>query len=127
MESKISIKLSARDRSVIYMSLSEYGGGSASAMRRISGHAAQTISEVDRLYQDFWDSEQSVLSLSESQWRVIYNSINATVCALGPFELETCTGCEPIDMLETNLTIASKVWGAYGGVRWSDYYKVVRV
>lgn len=123
----ISVELGPSDRRVIFASFSEYGGGSADAMRNISGHSESNILLVDRLFRAFWESDSSVLTLPEEHWRIVYDSINATITALGPFELQTCTGCDPIDMLQTNLTIASKVWGAYGGAKWSDYYKTVRV
>lgn len=127
MSELITINFDRREMRVILSSMNEYGGGSASSVKRLSGHAHEVISSAISAVDEQRSPDVESITLREDQWRVIYDSINATIYALGPFELETCTGCNPIDMLETNLSIASHVWGAYGKAKWRDYYKAVRL
>ena len=126
MPEAITIELDPREMRVVNSSLNEYGGGSARTLSLISGHSRGLVSTIKNEVQAQQSSGSSSLSLMEEHWRAIYDSVNATLYALGPFELETCTGCGPIDFLQTNLTIASHVWGAYGKARWCDYYQTVR-
>ncbi len=126
MSEIIKIEFDPREMQVIWSALIEYGGGSSYVMGRISSHSTETISPIYEMVKECRTLNVNSLALAEDQWRVIYDSINATIYALGPFELEICTGCGLIDILQTNLTIATHVWGAYGGARWSDYYKAER-
>jgi len=52
--------------------------------------------------------------LNKADWRLIYDTINATIYALGEFELATLTGFSLPDAVNTNLKITARIWGTYG-------------
>ena len=60
------------------------------------------------------------VELSEEHWRIVYESINALLYGLGPFELFTLKGMELHEVCNLNLKICSHVWGAYGGCKWES-------
>jgi hypothetical protein len=92
-------------------------GASAAEMSRVFGH------DKDRLSQliDIFSAPvlvQPVL-LPKEKLRAIYDLIHAAIYCLGKFELQTLTGATLEAAVDTNLLIASKLWGAYGGSRFS--------
>ena len=123
---RITIELSATDVHVISAGLAEYGGGSASDIATLSGHDDRAVQPIYKKIERLRVSDANELSLTEAEWRVIYDSVNAALYALGPFALELCTGCSLVDLLQTNLHITTSVWGMYGGAKWADYYEVSR-
>ena len=117
---EFAIELSVFELRAALASLHKCGGGSAHAMYSISGHGADAVVAVRTKLRELRASGATVCSLAESEWRVVYDSVNAVLDALGPSELHTCTGSEIGEVLQTNLTIAAGVWGAYGGASWIE-------
>ena len=59
------------------------------------------------------------LALSERDWRLIYEVINAVIYELGPEELETITGHELNEFLSACRTIYAKVYNRFDrSMRW---------
>ncbi|NNF05456.1 MAG: hypothetical protein HKN21_01720 [Candidatus Eisenbacteria bacterium] len=79
---KIEIELTDREINLISSSFNEYGGGSAAAMERLSGHTAEELVAVRERFQELRQVGTNLVSLRESEWRVIYDTINATIYAL---------------------------------------------
>ncbi|MEM7583470.1 MAG: hypothetical protein AAF560_08830 [Acidobacteriota bacterium] len=122
----ITVGLENWEMRVIRAALREYGGGSAASVRRLSGHDRSTRDSPWGTVDSAVKEGANELTLSEGEWRLVYDSINATIYALGPNELETVTGYNLLEMLQANLTIASSVWGAYDA-KWADHYRIERV
>jgi len=122
----VSIKLSKEDRSIISMCLMQYYGGTWEVMESITGLKDTDAEFLEKIFDSReWTNEE--VSLGEKQWRMIYDSINAVLYALGPSEVEMIVGYGPLQLLQTNLTICSKVWNAVGNSKWTEHYHVVPV
>lgn len=125
--SDISIAFERRELSVIIAAIAEYGGGSCRAMERISGLSGQLMQDVEQKIEQFREQAKKqtlcTITLAEPEWKMVYDSINAMIYALGPFELELLWGNTPFDVLEANQKICVAVWGAYGGQKWTDKYE----
>lgn len=122
-----TVELKTWELGCIRSALGEYGGGSAHELRALSGHDIRYGDSLSGLVKAAVAQGTHHLTLTEEDWRIIYDSLNATIQALGPVELEAVTGHTPLEMLQTNLTIAATVWGAYGGAKWADFYQLERV
>ena len=118
----ITINLSNIEERVISASLGEYYGGSSLTLRDISGYSIEEVESTLKHWNEEYKENHNTATLTNKDWKLIYDSVNAVIYALGPSELETCTGLVPLKFLQTNLNIASKLWGAYGGAKWEDYY-----
>ncbi|WP_390914178.1 hypothetical protein [Pseudosulfitobacter sp. SM2401] len=90
-------------------------GGSTDVIQRAFGHPTLNIQS---LKPHFETDAQLNISLTEIEWRSVYDLIHATIYGLGQFELATLTGFDLQDAVNMNLMIASKIWGAYGESRF---------
>lgn len=90
-------------------------GASATGIRRIF---PGTADEIATLMPLFATESATDLVLPESDWRKIYDMIHAVIYGLGSSELQTLTGLTLTEAVNTNLTIASQIWGVYGGARF---------
>ncbi|MFT5650115.1 MAG: hypothetical protein ACJAXK_001305 [Yoonia sp.] len=87
-------------------------GGSTRAIQKTFGGTIHELKQLEEIFEHA-SSETSIL-LKATQWRQVYDLIHATIYGLGHFEFSTNTGF-PIEVaLNTNLYIASKLWGVYG-------------
>ncbi len=98
--------------------MDEVGGGSASAFIAICN---QPASEFDRVR----DTTRSLpaggpIALSEKEWRVVFDAVQAAMYALGPFEVPVILGSSLVELADINLRICVDVWGAYGGLTWEE-------
>ena len=48
--------------------------------------------ELEPIVKAQSESDSGYLELTQSQWRIMYESLNAVIYGLGPTELQTCTG-----------------------------------
>ncbi len=111
------VQLGERQQRFVLQCCNEVGGGSAREYLAIAGHDAATIRAAA---EDFRVAMQAAaVSLPESTWRVLYNSINAAIYALGPAELHTVTGFLLSEAADVQLRLCSNVWGAYGEATWA--------
>ena len=116
--SAITIEFTERQRHFLTSTLVEVsGGGSTKAIQATLG---TELESVERLENKIGDQPRSTVSLSSSEWRTMYHSINAVVYGLGPFELHLCTGMRLADACNINLAICGAVWGVYSGAKWND-------
>ena len=76
---RITIELSATDVHVISAGLAEYGGGSASDIATLSGHDDRAVQPIYKKIERLRVSDANELSLTEAEWRVIYDSVNAAL------------------------------------------------
>lgn len=54
------------------------------------------------------------LTLTKTEFQIVYDAVHAAIYGLGEFELTTLTGF-PLNMaVNTNLKIAHRLWGVYG-------------
>lgn len=88
-------------------------GASAVAMKHVLGDETSQAEELKQLLSS--RSASNFPALSKPSWRVIYNVIHAAIYALGDNELETLTGFELNQAINTNLKITSQLWGTYEG------------
>ena len=109
-------------RFLSFVFMEVFGGGSTRAIQSILGEphvaAAKILGEnVDQQAK----SEADYIELSEPQWRVMYESLNAVIYGLGPCELQTCTGQYLHDACNLNMRICAHVWGAFEGkYQWAE-------
>ena len=113
----ISIGFTKRQRRFLTSALVEVSGGGSTKV--IQATLGTELEAVERLEKKIGDQPHSTVSLSSSEWRTLYHSINAVVYGLGPFELDTCTGMRLADVCNINLAICSAVWGVYYGAQWN--------
>ena len=92
-----------------------FGGGSTQAIQAVLGDAVSDARELRPLVRLQSESETEFIELTETQWRVMYESMNAVIYGLGPGELQTCTGQFLHDACNLNLRICSHVWGVFQG------------
>ena len=79
--------------------------------------AAQNLRPVVRQQAE---SDSEFIELTETQWRVMYESLNAVIYGLGPV-LQTCTGQHLHDACNLNLRICQNVWGVFQGkYEWAE-------
>ena len=98
-----------------------FGGGSTAAIQTILGDSVEAARELEPIVKAQWKSDSGYLELTQSQWRIMYESLNAVIYGLGPTELQTCTGTYLHQAANINLKICSAVWGAFfGRYRWND-------
>ncbi len=125
--SDISIVFDRKELSVIISAIAEYSGGSFKAMERISGLSDELMQDIEKKIEQFHEQAgkqpDCTVTLAKQEWKMVYDSINAMIYALGPFELELLWRNTPFDVLETNQKICTAVWGAYGGQKWTDKYE----
>ena len=98
-----------------------FGGGSTRAIQTVLGDHVSGARELQTVVRLQSESENEFIELTELQWRVLYESINAVIYGLGPNELQTCTGQYLHDACNLNLRICSHVWGAFQGkYEWAE-------
>ena len=98
-----------------------FGGGSTQAIQAVLGDAVSDARELRPLVRLQSESETEFIELTETQWRVMYESMNAVIYGLGPGELQTCTGQFLHDACNLNLRICSHVWGVFQGkYEWAE-------
>ena len=105
-----------------------FGGGSTAAIQAVLGdqvEAARVLGvQLEAIYRAQFPKDSLAgdaaisIELSEPRWRLVYDSINAVVYGLGPFELSTCTHLNLAEACNLNLKICSSVWGFYGDADW---------
>lgn len=95
----------------------EAGGGSSKAFLAIAGHDESAIRSALDAFRA--NANSSAIALSEPTWRLLYDTVNATVFALGPSELTTVTGYSLEEAANVQLRICAGVWGAYDGPNWT--------
>ena len=98
-----------------------FGGGSTLAIQAVLGDAVSDARELRPLVRLQSESETEFIELTETQWRVMYESMNAVIYGLGPGELQTCTGQFLHDACNLNLRICTHVWGVFQGkYEWAE-------
>jgi hypothetical protein len=98
-----------------------FGGGSTQAIQTVLGDAVPGVRDLQPVVRLQSKSETEFIELTESQWRVMYDSVNAVIYGLGPGELQTCTGQYLHDACNLNLRICSHVWGVFQGkYEWAN-------
>ncbi len=95
-----------------------FDGGSTQAIQNILGDRVAEAKQLRNSVETQVKKDAKSIKLTNERWRVIYESINAVIYGLGPFELQTLTGCDIQDALNINLRICSQVFGVYGKVTW---------
>lgn len=121
-----SIELSSSDISVIQDALSEFFGGSADCMFQITEVPEDAAREIQDRFDASIRNGNNMVTLEAADWRTIYNSINAAIYALGPFELGILFSANLLEVLQTNLKICTELWNVYGGLTWTDAYQIDR-
>ncbi len=112
----IKIPFSQREQHFLsFVFVEVFGGGSTRAIQTVLGDHVSAARELQPLVRLQSESESEFIELTESQWRVMYESMNAVIYGLGPCELETCTGMYLHDVCNLNLRICSHVWGVFQG------------
>ena len=97
------------------------GGGSTRTIQTVLGDHVSGARELQPIVRLQFESETEFTELTEPQWRVMYESMNAVIYGLGPGELQTCTGQYLHDACNPNLRICSHVWGAFQGkYEWAE-------
>ncbi len=120
----ISIKLEPKQRQFLNQVFHEaFDGGSTAVIQGVLGDQLEPATALKATIEhqvgtSQADTKSAAVALDKEQWRVVYDSINAVMYGLGPFELQTCTGVPLQDALNVNLRICAQVWGAYGKMRW---------
>ena len=120
MSRHISVRLSKDQMNFVRRSFAEVGGGSSGEFLRIANRSKEDLESAGQEFDVAISVSSIKVRMSEASWRTVYEVINATIYALGPFELSTVTGFGLQEAAETNLRICSAVWGAYGGASWLD-------
>ena len=121
-QQKIRIDFDARtQRFLAFVFMEVFGGGSTAAIQKILGDFVDVARDLRPIVKAQSESDSEYLELTASQWRVMYESLNAVIYGFGPGELQTCTGTYLHEAANINLKICSAVWGAYlGRYRWDD-------
>ena len=115
----IEIELSQAEQQFLSsVFLEVFEGGSTSAIQNVLGDQVELARELRPELEKLVARKPKTLSLNKSQWRTVYESLNAVVFGLGEFELDTCTGIGLQQACNTNLKICVAVWGVYGGSQW---------
>ncbi len=115
MSHEIGIKLSPEEASFLRSCLVEvWGGGSVKEISRIFNRDKTIAQNIHKQLKQPSESYQ----FSDTDWRIIYDAVNATIYGLGANELQIITGNSLIEAVNTNQKIASVVWGCYGGCLW---------
>ena len=79
-------------RFLSFVFVEEFGGGSTGAIQAVLGEHVPEAQELRPIVQQQANSDAEFIELTEQQWRVMYESMNAVIYGLGPGELQTCTG-----------------------------------
>ena len=118
----IKIPFTEREQHFLSFVFTEvFGGGSAQVIQTVLGDAVSGARELRPVVRRQSESETEFIELTEPQWRVMYESINAVIYGLGPTELQTCTGQYLHDACNLNLRICSHVWGVFQGkYEWTE-------
>ncbi len=98
----------------------EAAGGSQRAWRALFGEELENLRAPVEAFRSAQSEGRTHVGLSEDDWRRVYSAVNATIYALGPFELQTITSFDLGQAADTNLRICSDVWGAYGKATWAS-------
>ena len=120
---KKSIEFSESEISVLRAVFTELYGGSSKAIISISNHPECELEELSAQIRENIRAKHYIWEFEESEWREIYDFINAVIYGLGPFELEMLTRHTIYEILQTNLRICTSLWGAYGGASWVEKYQ----
>ena len=118
----IRIPFTAREQHFLSFVFTEvFGGGSTQAIQAVLGETVSGARELQPVLRLQSESETEFIELTEPQWRVMYQSMNAVIYGLGPSELQTCTGQYLHDACNLNLRICSHVWGVFQGkYEWAN-------
>lgn len=105
-----------------------FGGGSTTAIQRILGDSTEAARELEPIVETQSESDSEYLELMKTQWRTMYESLNAVIYGLGPAELNNLTGEDSLAAAaDLNLRICSGVWGAYRGDLIWDKVEIKRI
>ncbi len=96
----------------------EAAGGSHRVWRAIFGEDLEALRVPVETFRSAQAEGRTHVGLSEADWRRVFAAVNATIYALGPFELQTITAFDLRHAADTNLRICADVWGAYGKATW---------
>ena len=118
----IRILFTAREQHFLSFVFTEvFGGGSTQAIQAVLGDTVSSARDLWSAVRLQSESESEFIELTEPQWRVMYESMNAVIYGLGPGELQTCTGQYLHDACNLNLRICSHVWGVFQGkYEWAE-------
>ena len=118
----IKIPFTEREQHFLSFVFTEvFGGGSTQAIQAVLGDAVPGARELRPVVHLQYKSESEFIELTELQWRVMYESMNAVIYGLGPGELQTCTGQYLHEACNLNLRICSHVWGVFQGkYEWAE-------
>ena len=94
-----------------------FGGGSTRSIQAVLGEHVAAAKELQPEIRRQYEADAEFFELTESQWRVMYESLNAVIYGLGPGKLQTCTGYFLHDACNLNLQICKHLWGAFQG-KW---------
>jgi hypothetical protein len=96
-----------------------FGGGSTQSIQNILGDRVEAARDLGQEVRLQSKSGSSSIGLSQDEWRVMYDAINAVTYGLGASELATCTGYSLQSVCNINLRICAAVWGVHDD-RWPD-------
>jgi len=115
-EELIKIEFEPKEQQFLaFVFMEVFGGGSTGAIQRVLGEHVEAARELEPVVKAQSESDSDSLELTESQWRIMYDSLNAVIYGLGPTELQTCTGRYLHDACNLILRICDAVWGVYRG------------
>ncbi len=96
-----------------------FGGGSTRIIQKILGELVEDARSLEATIKLQCELKESSICLTDKEWRVMYESVNAVIYGLGPSELHTCTGHNLQEVCSINLKICAVLWGACGvGRSW---------
>ena len=105
--------------SSIFMDI--FGGGSTTVIQSILGkHVANARLLRSKVEAQVKSKDSSFIELTDEEWRVMYESLNAVIYGLGPSELHTITGFTLQEACDVNIQICVAVWDAYDGRTWKE-------
>lgn len=118
----IKIPFTEREQHFLSFVFTEvFSGGSTGSIQAVLGEQVPDARELKPAVQQHTQSDTEFIELTEAQWRVMYESVNAVVYGLGPSELQICTGQSLHDACNLNLRICSHVWGVFQGkFEWAE-------
>ena len=118
----IKIAFAAEEqRFLSFVFMEVFGGGSTGAIQAVLGEQVSAAKELDPEVRQQFEAGREYMKLTEPQWRVMYDSLNAVIYGLGPTELETCTSQHLHDACNVNLRICEHIWGVFRGkYEWAE-------
>lgn len=121
MTVNIEVELSQSQQKFLIRVFAEvFGGGSTTAIQNVLGDQVDAARLLESHLRELVALDAKTISLSDVQWRTMYEAINAVIYGLGQFELDTCAGFDLQQACNTNLKICAAVWGVYGGSLWES-------